>query len=124
MALTVKSDVERILHNRIDADLDTLKKYETGLTRLMEVLDPMLDKPYEGDPKYTCGDFLEKMQEALHGLGESYKYTKRIVTAMTIAWSLYPEEISYSEDCNDYVDKNADMRWGYIRGYMCATDTE
>lgn len=124
MKLTVKSNVERILHNCIDADLDTIKKYETGLTRLMEVLDPMLDKPYEDDPKYACGDFLEKMQEALRGLGESYKYTKRIVTATAIAWSLYPEEISYSEDCNDYVDENADLREGYIRGYMCATSSE
>lgn len=124
MKLTVKSDVERILHNCIDADLDTIKKYETGLTRLMEVLDPMLDKPYEGDPKYTCGDFLEKMQEALRGLGESYEYTKRIITATTIAWSLYPEEIIYSEDRNDYVDKNADLREGYVRGYMGATSSE
>lgn len=122
----VTKDMTFVMNNCLDPYIDWAEKFGNDIAHLMEVLDPVLDKPFKDDTKYACGDFLEELQAALHDIGVGLKYAKRIVAAKATAWSLFPENIVYEEyeDWNDGIeyDENASARAAYVQGYMHATE--
>ena len=111
-----------VVNNCLNSYINEASRMEFGVEFLMKVLDSVLDKPFEDDPQYTCGDFLEELKMSLHDFGEGMKYAKRIVVANATAWSLFPERLHYDNEGDFYYDENASIRSGYVQGYMHDTE--
>lgn len=101
--------VEYVLGNSLEPYKTKMEQATVKIERLLEVLDPMLDKPFnENNPHVVCGDVLEQIKETVSDTANQIEYVMNVLMATVSAWYYAPNDESFG------------IRLGFIQGYMKA----
>ena len=108
-----------LLHGRTR----NLKAYKEELDKMLKTLDDVMDKPLsEDNPKYCCGDSLEKIRDFMESIKIDLDGYRDVLYAKALSFEAYPDCYFITNDDGERHDISEDERNAFVNGFLKAVD--